>query len=142
MTRARNLAPLLVLAFMGWASAGHSQSPIEVYEQRVNHCMDSPSSEEYASDICVAFRDGVIYARDALKGTPSEGMTQYTSYSTQVLKPSEQGALIEDLLKLDVPSSMILSVDPSKGTVSAAPVPLLPRAIVPEVQAPNLQHVR
>lgn len=142
MTHARNLVPLVVPAFMGLTSAGHSQSSIEIYEQRVNHCMDSPSSEEYASDICVAFRDGVIYARDALKGAPSGGMTQYTSYSTQVLKPSEQDALIEDLLKLDVPSSMILSVDPSKGTVSAAPVAPMPRAIAPELEAPTLQHVR
>ena len=143
----RPVLPILFLIMS--ANMLHAQSSIEIYQRRVSECMGDPSSPQYASDICVAFRDGVIYARDALKGSDPGNITRYNPYPQQtyssvpqVLKPLDQETLIDDMLRQDGPTSTILSVDPQSGTVSATPVPVAPPAAAPQSLAPYLQQVR
>ena len=67
-----------------------AQSSIETYQRRVSECMGDPSSTEYASDIYVAFRDGVIYARDPLKGSDPGNITRYNAYPQQIYSSAPQ----------------------------------------------------
>lgn len=137
---------------MGWGAAD-AQSPLEIYQQRVKDCMGDRNSVEYDTDICIAFRDGVIYARDALRQVPAGStLTQYYTIppdgehvmtsQPDVVSPMDQGQLIDDA------GSMILTVDPKSGAVSAAPVQrIAPAAIAPpsapiKGPSPYIQQVR
>ncbi|WP_146612605.1 hypothetical protein [Paracoccus sediminilitoris] len=74
----RPILPILFLIMS--ANMLQAQSSIETYERRVSGCMDNPPSPQYSSGIFVAFRDGIIYARDSLKGCGPVNIARYDPY--------------------------------------------------------------
>lgn len=139
-----------------------AQSTRDEVTRRAHDCLLNVNSSAYMTPICIAFRDGVVYARDNI-APPSRNFdllwstrdnlsevglggpdTHLEIGAAEIFDAAEASSWVADLLDGDQTRSVVLTVNPDDGTLKTAPIETVPNTtILPDASIlPNIQQVQ